>query len=60
MQVELSEHELVQLIQLVTADMVAETRKQPPVGDFTASLSNLAKKLHAAREKEILRQRQQG
>ena len=55
MQVELTEQELVQLIQLVTADMVEETRKQPPGVDFKASLADLAAKLHKTREDAILK-----
>jgi hypothetical protein len=52
--VELNEEELVRLIQLVTADMVAEVGKQPPLVDYKASLSDLAKKLHKAREEEMM------
>jgi hypothetical protein len=42
MQIELNEEELVQLILLVTADIVAETRRLPPDTDFKPALSDLA------------------
>lgn len=55
MQVDLNEQELDKIIMLVTEDMVAETRSQPPGADFRASLAQLAQKLHQARNKEIER-----
>ena len=58
MQIELNEEELVQLILLVTADIVAETRKHAPGTDFKASLSDVAMKLNKAREAEITRVKQ--
>jgi hypothetical protein len=54
MQIELNEEDLVQLILLVTADIVAESRRQPPDTDFKPALSDLAMKLQKAREKEIM------
>ncbi len=53
MQIELNEQEITKLIQLVTVDMVAELRKQPPEVDFKASLADLAQKLHEARNADI-------
>ena len=55
MKIELTEEELVRLLNLVSAEMAAEIRRQPqpPAKNFVATLRPLALKLMAASGAEI-------